>query len=361
MKLTIKTIQLQDMMARSVKGVGNNKLIPLTSLMAIELKDNVLTLITTDATNYLYIRKDKVEGENFYVVVEVDTFSKLVSKTTSENITLELKENMLEVKGNGTYSIELPLDEDGQAIKYPDPCKAAALSQLPNEIHRSTIQVILDSIKPSLATTLEVPCYTGYYAADSVIATDSSKIADMAVNLFGDQKYLISSELMDLLGVMTEERIIVSTDGDKIQFTTPDCIVFGHVMEGIEDFAIDTIKQFIDMEFSSMCAVPKSTLLQLLDRLSLFVGPFDENAVILTFTKQGIQVSSKASSGVEIIPYSVSENFKDFICMLDIQMFMTIVKAQSSDMIELWYGEDSAIKLVDGNVTQVLALLVDEE
>ena len=50
MKLSIKTEKLKEMVSRSIKGVGNNKLIPLTSLMAIELKDGKLTLITTDAT-----------------------------------------------------------------------------------------------------------------------------------------------------------------------------------------------------------------------------------------------------------------------------------------------------------------------
>ena len=112
MKLTIKTVKLKEMVAKAVKGVGNNKLIPLTSLMAIELKDATLTLITTDATNYLYISEDKVVGEDFYVVVDANVFSKLISKMTCEDVTLEIKSDIiaLQVKGNGTYKIELPLD-----------------------------------------------------------------------------------------------------------------------------------------------------------------------------------------------------------------------------------------------------------
>ena len=63
MKLTINTSTIQNMVAKSMKGAPCNKMIPLTSLMAIELKDNVLTLITTDSTNYLYVREEKVAGE----------------------------------------------------------------------------------------------------------------------------------------------------------------------------------------------------------------------------------------------------------------------------------------------------------
>ena len=121
MKLTIGTTKLQDMVARASKGVGNNKLIPITGLICIEVKDNKLTLITTDATNYLYIMDDKFVNDDFYAVVDANMFAKLISKMTCENIVLTVSDGVVAVKGNGNYKIELPLDENGQPIKYPDP------------------------------------------------------------------------------------------------------------------------------------------------------------------------------------------------------------------------------------------------
>ena len=362
MKLTIKTEKLKEMVSRAVKGVGNNKLIPLTSLMAIEVKDNKLTLITTDATNYLYIIEDKVVADDFYVVVDANTFSKLISKMTCENVTLEVKSgvNVLEVKGNGNYKIELPLDENGEPIKYPDPADKIDLSNsIEKTINRSTIQVILETIKPALATTFENPCYTGYYMGQQVVATDTYKIASMDVKLFERAK-LISPELLDLLSVMTEEKITVYVSDNDIVYSTHDCIVCGKFMEGIEDYAIDAIMGLVDTEFESFCSVPKSALLQLLDRLALFVGTYDKNAVYLTFTQNGLQVSSKAANGVELINYVASDNFKDFTCAIDIQMLTQEVKAISNDVIELYYGEDNAIKMTDGNITIIVALLEDD-
>lgn len=363
MKLSINTPKLQEMVGRSIKGASNNKLIPLTSLMAIELKDNILTLITTDATNYLYIAEDKVAGDDFYAVVDANTFFKLVSKMTCEKITLEINKGLsaLEVKGNGDYKIELPLDEDGQPIKYPDPVSVLDLSGDTGAgvVNRTTVQVILETIKPALAVTLENPQYTGYYVGDQVVATDTYKIASMDVKLFGDAK-LISPEMFDLLSVMTAEKINVNVSGDDIVYSTPDCIVYGKFMEGIEDFAIDAILGLVNTEFDSFCSVPKGELLQLLDRLSLFVGPYDKNSIDLTFTKTGLQVSSKAANGIEIINYVASDNFKDFTAPIDIQMFMQEVKAIQNDVIEIYYGEDNAIKMTDGNITIIVALLEDE-
>lgn len=362
MKLKMKTVKLQDMVSRASKGASNNKLIPITSLMAIQLKDNVLTLITTDATNYLYIEEQKVEGDDFYVVVPVDIFSKLIARTTCENVTLTLHENLkiLEVKGNGNYKIELPLDENGQLIKYPDPYIVSD-NNVRQTIHLSTVKVILETLKSALANTLEVPCYTGYYIGNSVIATDTYKIADMDVQLLATPA-LISCELMDLLSVMTAEKIEVDEfDSGVIQFTTPDCRIYGRVMDDIDDFAVEPISALVNTEMESFCAVNKTEFLQVLDRLELFVGTYDKNAVRFTFTREGLEVSSKAASSVEIIPYVSSDSFIDFTCMIDVQMITQEVKAIQADTIELYYGEDNAIIMKDGNITIVVALLEDEE
>ena len=81
----------------------------------------------------------------------------------------------------------------------------------------------------------------------------------------------------------------------------------------------------------------------------------------MTFTKDGLQVSSKASSGVELLPYIESENFKDYMCYIDIEMLASQIKGQSSDVVDLYYGNETAIKMVDGKLTQLVALLEDNE
>ena len=359
MKFTIQTELMKDVVARAIKGAGNNKLIPITSMMCIELKDGELTVITTDATNYLYIKEQHVAGDDFYVVVDANQFAKLVSKMTCESITMTIDEKLytMKVKGNGNYTMELPLDEDGEPVKFPD---AHAKCTNVVECNRSTIMAILETIKPALAVTMENPQYTAYYMGDKVVATDSYKIASLAIPMFDTPK-LVSSEFLDLVSVMRTEKIMVNLSDTDIVFETPDCTIFGKFVDGIDDFAIEPITNLIEQEFDSHCAVPKNDLLQMLDRLSLFVGTYDKNAVDLTFTNQGLQVSSKASSGVEILPYVNSENQVDFTCAVDIQMLVNEVKAIQNDLIEIYYGDDSSIKFVDGNITIVIALMEDEE
>ena len=359
MKLTIGTELMKDVMSRAIKGVGNNKLLPITQMICVSLKDGVLTTITTDGTNYLYVKEQHVAGDDFYVVVDANQFAKLISKMTSENITMTVAEKTgaLNVKGNGNYILELPLDEDGEYIKFPDAYEKLTLLE-PDErgvINKSTVQVILETVKPALATTFENPEYTAYYVADKVVGTDRTIIASMDVE-FCNVPRLINADFLDLVAVMREEKIATAYYGTDIVFQTQDATIVGKLAEGVDDYAIDAISELVDQEFTSSCSVPKAELLQMLDRLSLFVGPYDDNSVILTFVKEGLQISSKASSGVEIISYVASTNHENFIAPINVNTLIKTVKSVSSDVIEMSYGNDSAIKIVDGSITIIVAL-----
>lgn len=357
--MTINTATLQNMVAKAMKGASCNKMIPLTGLIAVELKDHLLTLITTDATNYLYVREDKVEGEDFYVVIQAEMFSKLISKLTCEKVSLELKDNTLMVTGNGKYSIELPLDEEGELIKYPNPLASVGVVGDELTVNLSTVKLILNTAKAALADTLEVPCYTGYYVGNKVVATDTYKICGINIKLW-DEPALISPEMMNLLDIFTEEKFIAVRKDNIMIFESKNCTVYGTLMDSIDDYQIEAIEGLLEQDFESSCKIAKSAMLQLLDRLSLFVSPYDKNGVYLTFTRDGLQVESKQANSVEVIPYTESNNFHNFTCCVDIEMLHSQVKANTGDGITIHYGEDNAIKIADGNVAQVVALLEDD-
>ena len=361
--LVIKTSKLQEMVARAVKGAGNNKVIPITQMIAIRMQDGVFTLITTDATNTLYIRDREIAGEDFYVVVPVEQFSKLVARMTCDTITLRIEGVSLEITGNGKYLVPIQYDEAGMnsvIVQYPDPLADIDDPVDTVDIQASTVNKILTAIKPALAVTLEDPCYTGYYVGDQVVGTNRELINMLEVSVFTEPR-LISAPVMDLLSVMTSEVINVDIINDGVLvFSTPDCVIYGRDLEGIEDFAIEPILDYIGMDFESVCKVSKNALLQLLDRLALFVTDYDKGGIYLTFTKEGLQVSSKSSNGVELIPYLESKDFEDFTCCMDVSLLIKQIKAQSSDSVEIWYGLDNAIKMVDDNVIQVLAVLEDD-
>ena len=356
MKLTIKTQKLQSMVSRAAKGASENKLLPITSMIAIQHKEDVLTLITTDTANILKVIADKIEGEEFYAVVPVDVFSKLVAKTTSENITLTLHEDSLEFKGNGTYKIALPMDEEG-AVTFPDfefdKPESGAI------INLTTIKSVLNINKAAVAKNVDTPCLCGYYVGERVITTDENVICINDINIF-DDTVLISPEMMELLALNTQEKINYYRNGDYMLFETSDVVIYGPTHDGIELFPAEDIVAYLDATFPSKCKLPKMSLQNVIDRLSLFIEPYDKNGAYFTFTKQGLKISSKQSSSVETLTYGQSTDFAPFLCCVDIPMLKAQIDAVPGDDVELWYGHDSAIKITAGKVTQVISLLEDD-
>lgn len=358
MELTIKTSELQEMVGKAIKCVSNNKLIPITSLMNIKVQNHVLRLATTDAINYFYVNKlEKVDCEDFEVSVLADLFTKLVQKTTADNITLIVDNAILKVKGNGTYTMELPLDENGGVIKFPNKIPESFTES--GIIKLSTVKTILAANKASLAVNMELPVLTCYYCGDKVVTSDRYKICSTDIKAF-DEPRLITSSLMELLGILSSEDISVLTTDDAIIFESALEQVYSPITDGVDTFPITAVESLVNQEFTSSCKISKSAVLNLLDRLSLFVSPYDKKGIYLTFTNEGVMFSSKKSSGAELVPYISSENFKDYTCCVDIEMLRSQIVTQDSDDINLYYGSEIAIKLVNKNITQIVALIEDD-
>lgn len=353
MKLTINTAQLQGLVAKSVKGASCNKMIPITSMMAIERKDSKITLITTDANNYLLVSADCV-GEDFYAVVPVVLFSQLVAKLTSETVTLVFDESGFVVKANGDYKIELPLDENGDYIKFPTPYADVINENRTATITLEEIKSILRVNKAALATTLEVPCYTGYYVADRVVSTDTYKLCGNNIKVI-DTPILVAPETMSLLDIMSEAEIDIIVKDNIVVFRSYDCIVYGNLMYGIDNYQVDAITSLLDDKFDHVCVVQRNLLLEALDRIGLFVGPYDNNVINMHFGLNVIEVSNQQSYSHESIPCNMKDAI-DYNCAINIELLESQIKAQQADEIEIHYGKPNAIKIVSGNVVQVIAL-----
>lgn len=362
MKLTINTTELKEMVSKAEKGASNNKLLPITCLMGISYADK-FTLTTTDGTNYLCVTKDMQApvNEAVEVAVAVDRFAKLIARMTCEQISIEVVDDYLQVSGNGTYKIELPYDENGAVVKYKNPADKLVNSVVSEEgtITTATVRQIITSVKPSLSVTSEVPCYMNYYVGNKVVGTDTYTIADLEYKMF-EQPRLISSELMNLLSLTNDAqpKYTIYTDGN-IKFEASDCQIYGRCADGLDEYAISAIDKLINKSFASSCEISKDAILQLLDRLMLFVAPYDKNGVTLTFTETALLVESLNSSGVEQINYLRRDNVVPATYTIDVQVLQAQIKASLGTNVEIHWGADSAIKLNSGKLVQILALLED--
>lgn len=350
--------RMKEAVNKAIKGAGFNNLIPITSMIGIKLSDGKLRLFTTDMTNTLCIIIDKVSGDDMDITVDADKFGKLIAKTTSDDIDLSVKDDILYVKANGTYKIPLISDEEG-LVTFP------ALSETKGKgtnIKLTSIMQAYNINKSALAKTLENPALTGYYCGDMVISTDANVITFNDFKMFEqDEPLLISPQLMQLLTLNKQEDIKLIVDKTLLTFIADDMVVQGAVMEGIEDFPADDVKAYLDEAFTSSCKVPKDLLLATLDRLALFIEPYDKNGAYFTFGRKGINIHSKKDASTETINYVESKDFEPFVCCVDIPMLKEQLQANPDDTVKICYGNENALKIESGKVTQVIALIEDED
>lgn len=356
--LKLKTKTLQEMTQRAMKGASNNKILPLTSMLAIELSNNILTLTTTDFSNYLEIKQDKVEGQDFYVVVQADIFSKLIGKLTTEEVTLSVDSNVMTVKSNGQYKIELPVDEEGELVRFPE---YRNIPQVPaHSVKLGTLKSILATNKASVAQDLTVPALTGYYIdANGVLTSDSFVACHNKVTTL-TQSFMLPYQVVELFNVLTSEDVSVTVGTTDVVLATPDATIYGKLLLETANFPVDAINSYLSSSFSSSCKLSKDALLSILDRLSLFVGVYDKNEVYLTFTLDGIIVESKKATGNELIKYQESQNFAPFTCCIDIEILKAQIQAQQGEVVELFYGNETAVKMVSGPIIQIVSLSEDD-
>lgn len=359
MKAILNTVDLKNAVSKSIKCAGMINDIPLTQMIGlIGKKDaNKLLLMTTDKTNDLTIKVNGEIDEDFNVTVQVDTFSKLVSKLTSEKIGLSVENNILLVNGNGTYKIALPVDSEG-TVSFPIIDFENLVATKNSDIKLSFVKSVINTNKASVSKTFENPCLNGYYINnDFVISTDELNACFNKLNLL-DDTVLLPVKVLDLLSMTNYENIQYLRNGDRLVFYTDDLCLGTHELEGIDIYPINELMSvYNNSDFKSNCKISKLVLKSVLDRLSLFIEQYDKNAVELNFTQNGLQINTKKNTGIETISYISSENFEPFKVSINIETLKSQINSYPNEEIELWYGLPYCIKLKSNNIDQIISLL----
>ena len=355
--MKIKTKILKEMINKSIKGAGMNKMLPLTGYLGIELKDNLLTLITTDGNNYLRVlNKVEVDGvnDNFYTVVKVDIFSKLINKTTKEYIELINTDNFLNLKGNGIYKLEIPISEDGNIIKYPNHIDKFTNIEA-KKINIKLLQKLLDSAKNSIAIPLVNPCLTGYYIGNKIITTDTQKICYINQNII-DTDLLISSDLASLINLLDEQEANIYIIDNNIMIETNNIIITSKELEGKDVFPMEPINLLVNTTYENRIKLNKNELLDILDRMSLFAVEEYKKSISFEINNNEVKIISQESKAEEIITILDSTNIINFKFLINIDMLKDQLLSIVSDKVDLYYGSDSSIKLVEDNMILITAL-----
>ena len=360
--ITIETEKLKEAVSRAYKGSGRIPILQITMVMGIEVKDGDMIFTTTDnTTNLKIVLKGVAPAEtNFYVCTDSDLFYKLISKTTSNNVTLELRDKSLLFKGNGAYNLPIIADIEGEGAIRIKPMTVSEDAGV--KIVRTDWLKLLEYNKNSVAKSLEVPCFVGYCVSEGKCITYNNNTACVSDVAWNDSKMLIPQAIVNLLDVVSEDAAMLYVDDRKIKIASTSVEITGTLLEGYDKYPVSALTGLATSDqFKNTIKVDKAILASTLDRLSLFVNAETRNTITLNIGKDALFITSKDTSGSEKVEYIESAIENSMESCVDINDIKTIISTLKEDFVTIKYGHDIGILISEENICQIVPFISPEE
>lgn len=353
---TFNTAILNTLVSYAIKGAGFVNDLELSSYIGIKIADGKINFNTTDGTQYTRVSAD-CSADDFDVVVEAETFAKLISKINSDTVDIEIVDDNLVIKGNGKYTLGIKPDENGNPLSFPDKFPATVTEI--GKLTTADIAIVGSAIKASLSSVVD-SVTSNYYFGDIIASTDRAMLSVYDCKVF-DEPYLFNKKFVELFSMPGTDVTISKSDTMLVANSDIGDVgslsVCTRLNTDVSNFNVAGINKFLALEVGSFCRFRKAQMLDLLDRMALFVSKFDDGAITLNFTADSIEVSSLTNDGVESVEITECKNQQDMSITINIDRLRNQLKSYNSDVVDLYYGSDICIKLVDGNITQIIALI----
>lgn len=351
MKFTVNTAKMNSILSRLAKGVGSSKILPITEYLKLELTDGVLTLLATDSANFVQYIERPIEGEDGVAIVKADKLIKLVSKTTKPQVSFELKDTHLEVKGNGVYKVELFETNEYPTYQFDEDIKGVA-------VKTAVMKKVFGINRSAIANEMLLPCLTGYNIGSDAITTDGVKMCLNATSILSERA-LIPQKLAELLQIINTEEVYIQKQGNKLLFTAESITIFGPELEGLDEYP--DISAVTTLSFANYSTVKRQSLLDALDRLSLFVDNSTNFGVKFIFNEDALYIEDLKEKSTEKIEYvEKSQNEAGVELIFNLDYITDLTTALTKENAELHYSQDLPLKIKEGDVTLVLSTMSPE-
>lgn len=359
--MVIKVNALKKLLNKSMQAVSNNKLLPLTSLIAISIfEDGFLQLTTYDGNNILVVGGDGGIGgveKELYTVINANTFNALINKLSVETITIRNEERFIEVdSGNGLYKFDVAWEEDG-VVKFPD---------IDNNFTDDEIFIIpLEEIKlaltvneGSVAKTQQVQQankgLTGAYFDKKLITTNAYTACITNVSLFKEPK-LFNYSTLKLLSVFEDDKINIIFKNNRVFMLDSSCVVVGNLMPEVDNYPANSILKLLELDFPHEIKVNKTEILGLLSRINIFVEEYEKDIINFEVKDGELILTTKSSKAYDSL--YIDNKDISFNCLIDYSFLVAQLKSMHTEIITIKFGNKVAILLEDIVASHIIALV----
>lgn len=361
MKIEVSLEKIKGLVTKAYKGVSNNRLAPITSLLGLEFSPDGLTIRTFDGENHVVVRDAEVKtAEPSNITIDANVFKNLMDKVTTKEVSLEIKDRYLEVNANGTYKIEIVYDDNQVLVmKNVDHDLDDAESFT---IDRKVLEAALDYNEVSAAKTTEVLFETGAFVGAKIITTDEVLATVTHKELVKGKEYLFKYSSLHLISVFNKDELTFKVRGKDFYLTDGVNAVRGVFLDGVEEYPKSELLDLVLGGDQQLFVVAKTAeLVNILDRLSIFVTPYDNDKVDFEFNEDGLCIRSNQSKAVENILVDCETPIQPQKLALSLTPLKLQLNTIKDEEVKLYYGSEASLRIGTKEADYLIATTQVEE
>lgn len=372
--MIIKTDEFKNVCSTILSAIDSNEISTLTETLELKTENKVLKMSVTNGEYFITIDFPLSSDESFHAAVNANLFLKLVAAVTSESIELNIRDNFVLIKANGTYKLPMineMIDANGRVMGLPE------ISISNPTVNMKISGAILESIlnynsKELLRGSVSRPVQKMFYVDETGCITFTSGACINNFTLEKPVKVLFNARLVKLfklfkndmvdftLGYDTISEEIVQT---KASFKTAQITltaVTGCNDELLNTVPVNAIRGRATASYPNNIVLNKTELLDAVNRLLLFSAGYGTAKNLKPYSlfecsdnKVVIWDAQKENSETLLFKNDTKVD-SEYSMTLDLSDLKLVLDTITEDYITLSFGNHQAVALKRPNITNII-------
>jgi hypothetical protein len=366
-QLVIKTDVFKDVCSKILTAVDSTELSIVTETLELIASGKTLVMGVTNREYFAEVRLEMAEEYDFHATVNASLFLKLVSQITTETIQLTVSDNVLVVKGNGTYKLPLIFDGD-ELLTLPKIEIENTTSTFP--IRAEVLNSILTYNSKELSKgVISRPIQKLYYMDEHGAITFTSGACVNSFTLPSPVRVLFNGRLVKLFKLFKEGDVEFTLGFDaisadivqtKVKFES-EYVTITAILSCddslLQSVPVGGIRGRANADYPYSVNVNKDAIIQTINRLTLFnsgktalskpYGKFE-------FGTGSVTIYDYNKENSEVVNYSSGEVSTPYTAMLNLNDLKTTLETCVESHLCISFGDSSAVVISRGNVKNVI-------
>ena len=362
-QVKIPTSTFKTAIGKSIKSaIVKGGVDPQSAMIQLTHKNNMLSLRTTNTRNILIVRIPDIPGDDFEVVINIDKFYDIITKTTSDEISLEIEGGNLIFKGNGKYRYPLIVESDGPMTF--EPIRLLQDPELDVELSLKEMVDITKCCGKFIGTAFADPRVCGYFFGKSVLTSDNVVACFYEKEYFKDH-FMFFDDTFNLLTYMNGEKVRLLKKGEDIQLVGEDFLITSKIHPNSDEYPEEEFRELLLESYDSGVVVDAKEIIAAIDRINVFSSALlsqnKSTAVFMNFNEDRLVLTCEDESAEEYVPYKDKDNFKTFTCQVSPADLISAITMEGMADVKLMYSNEIALRIDAGTVKRIIGFMDPSE